>query len=504
MHFRFFLLVGILSTEVGAQDSVVAVNPVAQAVALRDSGKFETAAILLREVLNREPDNGDAARLLAQTLYWMKDVKSATEIYEAAIARHPADTAVRLDYAQMLVETRSDLRAMEILRPFLDTPATAPRARALALAGTTLYWQGDLTGAASRFRSALDADPSNADASRQLGEIRAISAPWTAIRSNGLTDDQPLDHVRAEIEAGGFINPLLSTFLRVRPMSFKSSDSTSANIIAAEAGISHYAPAAHLETRFTAGMVHRTDDDDWIASGSLRLRLPRHFSIEGRAERAPYLHTIASLEQPIMPWAGRIAVALNHPAGWLGEAALRIETFPDENTVTSSYVWGLAPIVRAAAVTASIGYSFAMQDSKDTRLTLLTNLPPVLDPAVTYLLISRYEPYYTPEGIISHSALASIALRPSSRTTVTARGGYGFSAREDAPQFRVVNSNPATVVFEFVERDFNPWDAHLGLVTLLSENVTLSATVERFKTAFYTATSAGLSVSYRFLPAIAP
>jgi len=71
-------------------------DPIAQAQGLRDSGNFSAAADLLRVQLAQNPDNGEVARLLAQTLYWLKDLSGARAAYETALLRHPEDTTLRL------------------------------------------------------------------------------------------------------------------------------------------------------------------------------------------------------------------------------------------------------------------------------------------------------------------------------------------------------------------------------------------------------------------------
>ncbi|MGI9043390.1 MAG: tetratricopeptide repeat protein [Gemmatimonadaceae bacterium] len=488
MTIRVFAIFGLASLltvyAAGAQGTDTTVAPLARAEQLRNSGDFAQAAGILRQLLASEPGNGDAARLLAQTLYWLGDVPGATAVYERAIATHPHDTAVRLDYAQMLVETRNDARAAAILEPLIANRDT--RGRAATLAGTMLYWQGDLARAATRFRMALAADPDEADARRQLDEIRAMSAPWITIGAGGLNDDQPLDRIEGEVEAGLFINPLLSVAARVRPRRFDIGTPDTYDVVAGEVELSHFAPAARLETRLAAGGVNHSAGDGsrtWTGRGQLRFRLPNHLSVEARGERAPYLWTAASIENPVMTETGTVAAALNRPDGWLGEGGVRREQFPDQNSVTSAYAWLLAPVLRTPQARASIGYSVASQDAKETRFN------------------GRYDPYYTPEGIVSHSALASIALLPTPRTTITARGALGFHATERAPRLIASGAWIGAYDLVFEQRSFTPWDAHLTFSGAVSDAVTLSASVDRMQTAFYAATSGSVRLSYRFLPA---
>lgn len=462
-----------------AQDSTAVT--VAAAAALQGSGDFAAAAAMLRAILAREPGNGDAARMLAQTLYWMKDFRGASTVYEQAIATHPDDSRLRLDYARMLVETRSDTRAEQILRPLRDNPATA--SEAATLLGTMQYWSGDLSKAASSFRAALAADAENAEARKNLAGIRSISSPWVALGTHALSDDQPLDRVQGDFEAGWFPDPLLALSVRATPMHFRLGDTASATVAPLEIGLSHSAPAARLRTKLAAGVVYRTESDkstDWTARGSLELRLPNQVALGVRGARAPYLSTLSSLRTPVMSETGAVYVAVENFKGWLAESAAGVERFPDDNSVTTLYAWVLAPLVRASQVDAKAGYAFASQDSRETRFDFSSAI---------------YDPYYTPDRFVAHSAVASLALRPSPRTTVTVRGSYAFKSREYAPQIGVIS-----LANSFVRRDINPWDAHFSISSALSPAVTLSANLDRMRTPFYTATTAGIRLSWKFLP----
>src|SRR5687768_13326460 len=80
------------------------VHPVAAASAARDRGDFAGAVRILEAHLRSYPDDGDAARLLAQTLYWTGNVRASRRAYEEALRRHPGDASTRLQYAQLLSE----------------------------------------------------------------------------------------------------------------------------------------------------------------------------------------------------------------------------------------------------------------------------------------------------------------------------------------------------------------------------------------------------------------
>ncbi len=285
-----------------------------------------------------------------------------------------------------------------------------------------------------------------------------------------------------------FINPLFSVAARVRPMRFATGgDVPSSTVILGEAELAHSTPGARVDTRLAAGGVRHGGDvtsQDWTGRASLRFHFPNFFSIEARGERAPYLHTVASTAGLVMSHTGSLAIGISGPKGWLGEAAVRAERFDDDNSVRGAYAWMLAPVIRSSGFAGSVGYSVAWQDAEETRFNQQ----------------SRYAPYYTPENIVSHSALGAITIYASAALSVNARGSYGVHAREDAPVITLLPGFGGPYPLEFVRRSFRPWDAHLSFSGALGRAATLSASVDRMKTAFYTATTGSVRLTYRFLP----
>jgi|GEM_PF-2052426 len=507
------LILTVVGASIGLVFSPVSVSSqtgtppsaVEQANALRDRGDIAAAARLLESHVASYPGDGNAARLLAQTRYWLKDIAGATALYDAALSRHPHDTATRLDYAQMLMETRRDSRAITILSPLRNAPAV--EARVASMLGTIAYWRGDLSGASRQFQVALRANPGDANARRQLDEIRSLSAPWLGFTSTGHTDDQPLGAYSVGGEAGWFAAPLTSLSARVDQLQFEpGSDAvigSALTITQAEGRLSHHAAGLRTDISLAGGAIRRSagsPSSDWTGRGALRLHLARHLFAEARAERAPYLHTLASLTTPVMTNLAAATFGLDDPRGWLGETALRLQSFPDDNTVRSAHAWLLAPVIRSQKAQLQIGYAFARQDSDSSRYVLArpVQLVPPGDPA--FSIAGVYAPYYTPDDLQSHSALAGITLRPSAASTIRVNGSYAFSASQDVPYFERLGSIPVggvTIRRATVRQNFSPWTARASIEQRVSERASLGAHAEHSKTAFYSATTAGLRVTYR-------
>jgi Tfp pilus assembly protein PilF len=493
-----WLAVVVFSTPVhlGAAQGVATPSSIVEAERLRASGDLTGAARLLREQLAREPDNGDAARLLAQTLYWLRDFEEARRVYDAALARHPNDSAVRLDYARMLLDTGRWDEARELLSQLQSNAAI--RADADALLATLAYWQGDLSTAQRLFESVLRANPAHREAQRQLSEVRAATASWIRISTGFGRDDQPLDRVALGVEARWFATPLLPITLRVQPSTYRVTDAQSSRMMSAEVEVSHFAPASGLETQLAGGFLQRwnaPEGADWTGRGAVGIRLPKHVTLRAKADRLPYLFTTSSLESRILVHSGTALLHWEDPRGWLGEAAYQLQRFPDDNSIRSMYAWQLAPVLQRPRATLQAGYAFARENADESRFVLARPAQPfpVSDPR--FSTEGRYSPYYTPSHLVSHSLIASAIFRPTPQTTFSVRGGRAVHATEDAPLFLVTQGQ---LLPTFANRSVSPWNAHGSLDIAVNGRTTLSATGEYGRTAFYTWWTTGVGVTARF------
>jgi len=467
-----------------------------QAQRLRDAGNIAAAAELLRTQLAREPDNGDVARLLAQTLYWLQDFAGARAVYDIALARHPEDTALRLQYGRMLAETGERARARELVTPLQRIQTTEVEANALL--GTIAYWEGDLTTAQQLFEEVLRVNPTHAEARRQHEEILAASAPWVRVSSGFGRDDQPLDRVALGFEAGWFATPLLPVTVRVEPLIYRLDDSTTRRLLAAEVSVAHFAPGPRLETQLSGGVFRRSISEqelDWKARATLGVRLPRRLTARVRAERTPYLYTTSSLDAPVVVQTGTALLHFEDPRGWLGEAAYQHQRFPDDNTIRTVYAWQLVPLMHENAAELQVGYSFVTENADESRFVLALPVQPYLPGDPRFSTTGRYAPYYTPSRTVTHSVIVAATLRPSRSTALRMGGGHALRATEDAPAF-VVSSGQ--VQRTMTSRAFSPWNLRGSLEIALGGHATLSANGERGRTAFYDWWTTGLQVTHRF------
>jgi len=468
-------------------------GPVAEARRLRDGGRFDEAVKVLDAHLREHPDDAEAERLRAQTLYWLKELAGADAAYAAALQRHPDHEGLRLDYARMLAETGRLHEAAALL----DAPRDGRRsAEASALLGTIHYWRGDLAGAKRLFEAALRRDPAHQEAARQLREIRAVSAPWLRIEPRLWHDDQPLDTAGVTVEAGWFFTPLTSIAVRSRPVRY--STESAQTFWLNEVEFSSVAPLARLETRLGAGAFRgRGGGYEWTGQATVGIRAGGGVTLRGRLDRSPYTSTLASVDEPIMTVIAAASLHVDR-RGWLGEATIRRDAYPDENAVRSAYAWLLAPIAVGTQGRLQAGYAIAAADADEDRFVLARPQQPYPPTDPRFDFSGVYRPYFTPARQLTHSALAAVTAGRSGGPVFKVGGSYGFRAGEDASAFQ---ASGAQVISVIERRDYTPWTARASLEIPASPLVSFSFGGEAGRTAYYRWATAQLALTFRFIPA---
>lgn len=508
----FWALAATLVAAGAARAQTSADTVVATAVHRRDAGDFAGAATLLRAYVLSHPGDLTAERLLAETQYWAKDIHGARETYEAALRRHPADVRLRLQYGRMLSETNDGSRARDVVTPVLSVNSS--RGAAESLLGQVAYWEGDLTGARRLLIAALHDDSSQFEARTQLRELAVTTAPWTSFNPYAQHDDQPLDQIGAVAEAGWFATPLTRLSGRVVPALFRSGDSISVAVLRTELALSTYLPAARLELEAAAGAVQRGGDGrvratnssstrsgtvDWTGHAGVGLRLPGHVTFRLRGKRDSYFYTVASLLTPVMTSTGTALLALNAPSGWLGEIAAQRVWYPDSNAVSTAYGWILVPVVQHAGGQFQIGVAASAQNADQSRFTLAMPVQKYIPGDPRYSTAGYYSPYFTPSDEVTQSVLAAATLHPNAAVTVRMNGSYGVHATRTAPMWQVIDSAGGAIISRAsVRQTFSPSSARAALEYTPTQSLVLALTGESFRTAFYTASSVGIQVTYRF------
>ena len=124
---------------------------------LRTDKKYKASIDLLGIYIQKHPKNMDAKWLLAQTLYWDKQINPSKAMYEKAMTENPTNYYLKLDYAKMLVDLGELDKAQTLLNTYITYDATS--ADALIALAKIAYLKKDNNLAIGYIKQALDSDP---------------------------------------------------------------------------------------------------------------------------------------------------------------------------------------------------------------------------------------------------------------------------------------------------------------------------------------------------------
>ena len=493
-----------------------------EASRLRDSQQFTAAITLLRRHLGDHADDTRAARMLAETLYWVGDIAAARAVYEEAERRHPSDAMLRLEHARMLVQLNAQRQARTRLLTLRDTEETA--ADAEALLGKLAYWGGDLSAARSHFQRVLQHRPDHRDAARGLADIREATVPWLQTGMRSYDDDQPVARLSMFGVAGAYVTPLHSVSVEAEL------DRSTTDIVRSGSAVTgvlrSYWPALRLRTEVGGG-VRRGEplpSPEAVGRVSVGVRLSPQLTATLAVEREPYLRTFASYLEPVTVDSARARLDWDTRGGWLGQIAYSGQRYPDENEGSSASAWILAPLSRGERAQLRAGYAFVWEDTRESRYEPLPDSTPEEQPRnpssraprvlpngrirpgprrpSTTDVVGYYAPYYTPIGVRAHSVAAAVAVQPTSHLTVRFNGSYGVHAREERPFLSYSSGSGGTLTLQsgFYTRRYHPLMARGVTEATVGHGVSLQVEVEHQRTAFWRGTQISAGLRYRFLP----
>lgn len=468
---------------------------------LRDGGAYDAAIQLLDAYLGRRPEEGEARWLLAQTLYWDGRTERAVEEYRRALERLPGHAGLRLDFGRFLAENGRPDAAREVLRPVARGAATRGASPGVVgdahtWLGKLAYWEGELRPALQHLGAALRASPGKAEARRLYREIQAVLAPWLTLRAGYEHDSQPLDAGRGEAELGWRPAPSVRIAVRERPAVLWTPERGTDPAFETEGVLGLGRPGGPAGAELRAGRAERPslDRGGWIGGGAARLRFPGDVELKVEARRWQYRFTTTSLDTALFVESGAARLVREAPTGWAGEAGARLHRYPDGNRVRQAFVWLLAPVWSRGENAFRIGYAFQHADSE--RSTFVPEsagsgggAPAPGPPSAR----GRYDPYYTPEEVRQHHAVAALKVAPSAAATLSLDGSVGVVAREMAPAV----DRAGDLVFS--RRDFLPWRIRGAAAASLSHRSGVRVEGSYREGAFFRTLQVTAEFTYRFL-----
>lgn len=470
------------------------------------AARAETAPVdRLRAHLREHPQDAEALRLLASTLRSLGDPGGAREAFERALAARPGDHGLRLDYGRMLVDLRAGGRAREVLAPVADDPTAPPSARAAALIemGRVALRDGRVRTAEDELLRGLGLVEDDAEGRRLLREARRERSHWLRAETDASRDDQPLRSASASVHGGLRVQPWLTTEFRAGAERLESG-SVDERLVQARASARARWDLLDLEGEVWGGGFRRAgvDEGDWSGGAALGYRGPGGVTLRGRARRAPYLRTAASLEAPVTVTSVEGAVERTDPWRWGGGIRYGEERFSTGVRTEEAAARILAPLLSEGDAVVRGGYAFRTADSDASGFQVVRPI----DPTDGAPLPGRYDPVYTPLELRVHSLLLDGRYVEDGGTRLAVETSWGFSAREHRPVlFSVIPGAPeAGIHQQFRPCSFTPWHVEVRGRLPISPRIVVDVEAGYRRTAFRSVSLIRLGGAFYGAPGMLP
>ena len=382
------------------------------------------------------------------------------------------------------------------------------------LLARTLYWSGDHGAARRELRRVLDRDPGYGPALDLWREMRVLWAPRVRIEGELHSDDQPLDRQRMTLEAELPLSAHVAVLAGGRAGRLDAHAPGDVGIYEGRGGLRASPAGAPIEVELRGGVHARPalDRSEFVGMGRLSLRLPERVEAGLEVRRWAYGFTAAAVDTAVLVETVEAELSRGEPTGVGGALGGRIDGFPGGNEVRHAWAWLLAPVWSDGRSAVRLGYAFQYQDADTTTFRLAGDGgaggppgglpgPPGGGPGGAPILEGEYDPYYTPENARAHVALAAVRAALSPEVALSADGGIGMLAREEAPDF-VADTAGGTAgdpMLRFEDRDYTPWRIRGRLAAELSTALTLRLEAAYREEAFFRTGSASANLEWRFL-----
>ncbi|HEY8255060.1 MAG TPA: tetratricopeptide repeat protein [Rhizomicrobium sp.] len=140
---------------------------------LAETGKHQQAIDLLQAAVKAKPDLFDAFVVLAQVQFTMGDLAAAETNYRSALRLAPESPTALLGLGVLLTQTRRPVDAESLLRTGARNTARPPswQAKIARNLGLSLDLQGKTEEALEAWQRAIELDPTNTEAHRELNAL---------------------------------------------------------------------------------------------------------------------------------------------------------------------------------------------------------------------------------------------------------------------------------------------------------------------------------------------
>ncbi len=489
----FLLLFAVvLIVPVSAQNPLVN-QTIKKAKMLRNEKKFGEAARLLGDFEKKYPGNLWIEQLYAQTLFWLKDYRTADLVYRRAIGYHPENPDLRYGYAEMLFAENKLDEAARQLQVYVGLKPDD--AAGQAFLGKIFYYELQFKKAEKHLALAVGLNPSDKKTEILYREVFRIVRPQLLFTAGYMNDDQPMQSLGSGLKFQWFVSNALD--FDVSGNAFRYFGIADPGMISeAEAGNRFHFRKAHLSVRLSGAWFYAesTRAQEWGGGVELEKQLGKLVRLNLEARRSHYTYTISSVENNLLMMNQyALDVSVGQSDNWNGQAGGRYQFFPDDNYVNAFYAWFLSRPVKLSGFRLAFGYAFNYMDSKEDRFE---PKPGNRFQGAAGNVEGVYVPYYTPHNQYANSLLANFSYRFSSYAALYGHASVGVYSQTYAPGYTLSNTGNYEKTFSY--QSYTPLDLGLRFQADISRKAKFSMDYTFLQTYYYSSHNVRLAFSYYF------
>jgi hypothetical protein len=448
---------------------------------------------------NKDNNDANGLWLQAQVLYWMKDYKSSLTLFEKATLRYPTSHPIKLDYGRTLFQLGEVSKAEEKLKQYLLFDEKNAEANLFLVYIDN--WNGKTREAKTRAEKLLSWYPDYQPAKDILKDINFQTSPNITTGIGVIADDQPLNGTNYFAQVAWYKSAYVSPTITLNLNRFQLPDSSFKNELAEVSNKVMFGKAG-ITLTFGAGIFKSGPGLNQL-TGKLKVskKVSPAFSLIAGTERLPYQYTTTGIQKSLMYQLTTAAVVFNTSDKWLGQAGYQLQSFKDNNKISTAYGWLLSPLVHNKFFKIKGGYSFSFANSQLNSFTSAKPLPSISSAGnLGYPVAGIYDPYFSPQNQAVHFLLASVQFTLAKGISFSSRGSYGFHATMDNPYLflATTTSNKYYLQKGYYKETYTPLELYNSIQLQVAHNFIISANYEFSSLLFYTRNQGNIQLKYTF------
>jgi len=395
-------------------------------------------AIGILEILDEKyPEEENVKYLYSQALYWNKDYKQTIAYIRNTDSPSPG---LNLHYGKILFE----LNRLKEAQVFLSTYLLSHQVdmEALLLLARISYWQsGSTKGALGYIDQILINDPLHAQALKLREEIYLNTATQVQLNARYYHDSQPLQAMMYSTRLSFYHNSWLQPAVQVNTNQYADGG----QVLMANFSNRIVFPNTTSELGLTSGVFSNSWSNELTPTWSVAFKQKtlHNLFLTAEAGQTPYLFTLASIGQNLMPISLATSLVKESGTGWSGKVTLQQWQFMDENSIRSMSSWVLVPLIQHPSLSLNIGYAFMMANADHNRFILED--PSIVPITFGEVLPGVFDPYFTPQNQMVHAALAKVDINFSKKFRASLNSNIGLHATIDNPNIIYYGSPAANL-----------------------------------------------------------